>query len=92
LLAHLLEVKCPGHGRKHQGGIADGGKRDEANTIGEVIEQLSHHRESQACFAHTACPGEGQQADLRAAQEGTGRHYLLLAPNQRGEWHGQVMP
>src|SRR6266571_6388236 len=76
--------------RQNQVGVAEGSQRDEVDAIGEVVEELARTCERQACFAHTACAGEGHQAHLRAAQESTQGCYLVLAPNQRREGGGQI--
>ena len=72
-------------------GIAHRGERHEAGPIGEIVQQRLRHRQPQACFAHTTGPREGQQAHLGTAQERAGRCQLVLAPDQRGEWCGQVI-
>ncbi len=68
-------------GWNNQIGVADGSKWDETDAIGEVIEQLGRDLQTQAGFADAAGAGEGHEAHVGEAQEGTGCCYLLLAPN-----------
>src|SRR5258708_33805401 len=84
--AAALGAGCLHDGGKDQGGILDGGKRDEAEYIREVAPHLGRDVERQARLAHTPGAGECEEAPFWAREQGTGRSDLPLPPNERGEW------
>src|SRR5207248_2287859 len=87
----LFEIEGLGDGGDDQGGVAEGGERNEVDAIGKVSEQVGGDLQGQAGFAAAAGAGEGEEADLGATQEGTDSRYLMLAPKEGRELCGQVM-
>src|SRR5260370_16251218 len=81
----LSQAQCLGDDRYDALWITEGSERHEADSISKDIPQSTRDLKPQACFAHPSNPDEGEQAYLRALQEGTDLRYLTLAANQ---WRG----
>ena len=77
-------------GRGHQGGVGQCGQRDPDHPIGEVCLELRRHRHREAGLAHPAWAGQGQQADVRPAEELGDGSDLLRAPDQGRRRQGQT--
>src|SRR5437588_2148694 len=71
-----------GDGGRNQCGIAKRLQRDEADTGGEVLLQVSRYLECQPRFANPAGAREDQEAYLCAPEQRTDGCYILLAANQ----------
>ena len=57
----------------------------------EVVEQVGGHLQAEAGLARAARAGQGHQPYARAQQQVPQRGDLLLATDQRGRLHGQVV-
>ena len=64
--ATFLQAECLRDGGQDQVGIPNGGERDEAGPIGEVLLHFSRDCQRQARFAYPSGAGQGEQADLWA--------------------------
>ncbi len=85
----LLDAELLGKCRNDEGGVADCRQPDKADAIGQVLPHLLRDLDGQASLAHSTGTDQGEQTYLGALQEGTNRGRILLAPNERGELHGQ---
>src|SRR5260370_15972459 len=85
MVADRSQAQCLGEARYDALWITEGSERHEADSISKDIPQSTRDLKTQACFAHPSNPDEGEQAYLRALQEGTDLRYLTLAANQ---WRG----
>src|SRR5437588_5052927 len=90
-LSSFFDPERLGDSGDNQVRIANGSQRDEADTVGKVIEQVSRYLQAQACFADTAGTRQGHKAHLWLLQKGTCRLYLLFSSNQWGELCRQVV-
>ena len=77
-----LQAECLCHSRKDQFGILNGGKRDEADSVREVLLHLARDLERQARLAHASRAGEGQETYFRTCEQGTGGSNLPLPSNE----------
>src|SRR5437764_9892217 len=91
LTSCLFEPEFLGNGGNDQFGTADGSEGNEAHAVGKVTEHASRYLQPYTCFANPTWASERQQAHFWLSQEGTGRCYDLLAPNQRSELDRQVV-
>ena len=66
--AQLVEAEGLADGRQDEAGVLDGGQRDKADAVAEVVAQGRCHLQGQAGLADAAGAGEGEQADLLAQQ------------------------
>src|SRR5436305_9064768 len=87
----LFEVEGLGDGGHDQGGVADGGERNEGDAIGKISEQLSGDLQGQTSLADASGAGEREQADLGTTQEGTGSYHFPLTSNEGSELCGHVV-
>src|SRR6266568_6854787 len=90
-LSSLFDPERLGDSGDNQVRIANGSQRDEADTAGKVIEQVSRYLQAQAGFADAAGTRQGHKAHLWLPQKGTCCLYLLFASNQWGELGRQVV-
>src|SRR6266566_10150769 len=69
LIANLFGSKFLSDSGNDQVRIADGGQRNEADTVGEVIEQVARDLQAQVSFADTTRACESHEARFRSKQE-----------------------
>ena len=80
-----------GDGGRNQCGIAKRLQRDEANTSGKVLLQVSRYLERHSRFADTAGAREDQEAYLGAPEQRASGCHLRLSANQWCEWYRKIM-
>src|SRR5260370_16286930 len=86
MVSDVSQAQCLGDDRYDALWITEGSERHEADSISKDIPQSTRDLKPQACFAHPSNPDEGEQAYLRALQEGTDLRYLTLAADQWRGW------
>lgn len=87
----LVKAGQAGYGGYDEGGIADGGQRDEVDAMSEDGKYFGCDPQAEACFADATCAGECQKPDIGTLQEDGEVLYFLLAPNEWGELYREVM-
>ncbi len=88
--AHLVQTQRLGDGGDDEAWLSERVEGDEPDAVKEHIGHLSRDVDGQPSLAHATRPGEGEQADVGAEQQGGGRGGLALAANEGSEWVGQV--
>lgn len=86
----LFDVKPLSDGGQDQGGVAEGGQRNEEDAIGKISQDLRRDMHGQARLADTSGPGQRDQAYFRTREERTDGSDLLLTTNERREWCRQA--
>jgi len=74
---------------RHQRRLAQGCELYERDAVGERPVQPSGQRDGQSRLAHPGRAGQGQQPDLRSAQEFNERRDLSLTANERRKREGE---
>ena len=85
-----MKIEGVSDGRNDETGVVNGSQGEESHAISEIVEQLRRHLDGQARLADTTHASEGQQADIRAAEQGTHAGSIPFAPNEWGEWEREV--
>jgi hypothetical protein len=80
----LLEAEAVGDRGRDERGVGEGGKGDEEDTVGDVLDELGPRLEGEAGLAGPACSGEGEQAHVDPPEERSeGREFALSADERR---------
>ncbi len=73
-----------GDGGRHQTRVADRGKVDEGDAIGEIVRGRSRHAQREAGLADPARTGQRKKRNILTQQQVPHRSKFPLPPNQRG--------
>ena len=87
----LFEIEALGDGGHDQGGVADGGERNEVDAIGKISEQHSGDLEGETSFAHATGASKREQANFGAAQEVLHGCDFLLSSEEWSKLDRQVV-
>ena len=90
LMVGCLEVESVSDGRNDETRVVNGSQGGESHAISEIGEELRRHLYGKARLADATHANEGQQADIRAAEQGTHAGSIPFAPNEWGEWEREV--
>jgi hypothetical protein len=84
-LAGLAYREGLGDGRRNGGRIGDGGERDERCAVGPLGADDGGDAQGETCLADAARPGQGEEPELRLAEEVGDGGRLGLASDQGGQ-------
>src|SRR5437870_12833271 len=87
----LRDAQGLSYGRSNKGGVGEGCQLYGENPVGELVQQLGGSLQTQAGLTCAPWSDEGNEAGVRAAQQGSYGGYLFLASDQGGSLHGQVV-
>src|SRR5579859_7661728 len=90
LMIGCFEIEGVSDGWNDETGVVNGSQGGESHAISEIVEEFRRHLHSKARLADATHANEGQQADIRAAEQGTDASSIPFAPNEWGEWKGEV--
>jgi hypothetical protein len=77
-------------GRNDETGVMNGSQGGESHTISEIGEELRRHLYGKARLADATHANEGQQAYIRATEQGTHAGSIPVAPNEWSELEREV--
>ena len=90
-ISALRQTECVYDRGDDQVGVANGDQRDETGALVKLLQQLGPKRQGESRLADPRSAGECHQPHLRTRQPGTRCLEFLLAPDQGGERHGQIL-
>ena len=76
----------------HACGIDERGELDQPDSVAKGVHELSPNTQRQARLARAAGAGERHQSALALEQGISDIRYVLIAPDQRGAFGGQIVP
>ena len=88
-ISRLAHAKRLGNGRRNEAELRNGGQRDEGDAVRELRFGGRGDFKGQTRLANASGPDQGEQADVRAFQQGGERRDLALPPDQRRQRGGE---
>jgi hypothetical protein len=88
----LADTKGVRERRQHEPRIAEWRQRHESQPVPEPARELPGHLQSQTGLPHARGPGEREHPGRARAEQLNDLGGLLVPPDQRGGWRGQLRP
>src|SRR5947209_11390794 len=90
LMIGCVEIEGVSDGRNDETRVMNGSQGDESHAIGEIGEKFRCHLYGKARLADAPHANEGQQANIRAAEQGTHAGSIPFTSDQWSELEREV--